>query len=224
MRRLASVVVLAALLSPVPASALCAMPSMQPVVMKTTSEGSIVVGTDAGYAAQRKERGEAAQPTWRIKTKTGIVKPVMIELAPGLVTYRLPDKVDAGELVDGATVLGKLTRTPATSKLAAPAATTITSKETKNLRGNTVQTIAKFSSIPADAIAVIVVDAATNQPRSYGLVDPSWLEATLYAHGRCTALPNKTVPTVNGDKVILRWVDKTGAVSADSKPITVAKA
>ena len=87
-----------------------------------------------------------------------------------------------------------------------------------------MQTTASFSSIPADAIAVIVVDAATNRPRSYGLVDPNLLEATIYARGRCSALPNKTVPTVAGDKVILRWVDKTGAVSADSKPIVVTKA
>lgn len=225
MRRLASFVVLAALLTPVPASALCAAPSMQPVVMTETSEGSIVVKTEAGYASQRKERGEAVQPTWRIKTTSGSVKPVMVELAPGLVSYQLPDKVEAGELVDGTKVLGKLTRAKGSiAKLAAPAPTKITYKETPNRRGSIVDVAAQFGAIPADAIALIVVDAATKKPRSYGLVTAGSLAIQVYFQGRCIALPNGTVPTVAGDKVIVRWVDKTGVVSADSKPIVVAKA
>ncbi len=230
MRRIASLVLLAALLSPVPADALCAMPSMRPKVMTadvTTSEGGIVVGTEVGFESQTKDTGEAAQPTWTIKTKTGSVKPVMVELAPGLITYQLPDKVDAGELFDGSKTIGKLTRAKGPNlKLAAPAPTKITYKEWPNRRGKSVQTAAVFGkdAIPDEAIALIVVDAATNKPRSYGLVTAGTLEVMLYAQGRCSALPNKTVPTLANNRVILRWVDKTGVVSADSKPIVVVKA
>lgn len=226
--RFASLVLLAALLSPVPAEALCARPVMQPVVMTpdvTTSDGGIVVGTEAGFESQRKDKGEATQPTWTIKTKSGSVKPKLVELAPGLVVYQLPDKVDGGELFDGTKVIAKLARAKGpSSKLAAPAPTKLTYQEWPSPRGNSQKTAALFSAIPADAIALIVVDAATNKPRSYGLVGAGVLEVTVYGRGRCSALPNGTSPTVASDKVILRWVDKTGAVSADSKPIVVTKA
>jgi hypothetical protein len=227
MRRFAAIVLLAAVLSPSPAEALCAMP-LRPKVLTadvTTSDGGVVVGTDVGYSGDGgKDQGEAAQPTWEIKTKTGKVKPVMVTLAPGLVAYRLPDNVDGGELFDGNKVIAKVTRSQALiPKLAAPGARKVIYKEWPSRRGRSEQTAVTVDAVPAEAIALVVVDAKTMKPRSYGLVAAGAKEIFVYAQGRCSALPNGSVRTAAGDKVILRWVDKTGAVSADSKPIVVAK-
>lgn len=209
-----------------PAHALCAVPSMKPIVLTpvvTTSDGGILVGTEMGFNGDRKDDGEAAQPTWTIKTKTGTVTPVMVTLAPGLVTYRLPDKVDDGELFDGKKVIATVTRSAApVAKLAAPAPKKITYKLTLGRRGSSELTLATFKDVPPEAVALIVVDAKTMQPKSYGLVQGT--EITVYGRGRCSALPNGTTAPVANTKVILRWVDKTGAVSADSKPITIVKA
>ena len=224
--RLASALLIAALLSPTSAAALCELPITRPVVMTpdvTTAEGGVVVGTqfDGGSG---KEEGDATQRAWTIKTKTGSVKPTLVELAPGLVVYQLPAKIDGGELFDGTKAIAKLARAKGPSlPLAAPAPTKITYKEWPSRRGNSVQVAAVFGAIPADAIALVVVDAATKKPRSYGLVTAGALEIPVYYQGRCSALPNGTSLTSAGDKVILRWVDKTGVLSADSKPIAVKK-
>jgi hypothetical protein len=230
MRRFATFLLLAALITPAPAYALCAVPVTRPKVITkdvTTVSGGIVVGTEVGYGGDGKDRGEAAQPKWTLETKTGRTKPVIVELAPGLVIYQLPENVAAGKLHDGTKVIAKVERSRApTPMLAAPAPIKILYKEWRNPRGSSQQTIAHFkeSSIPIGAIALVVVDAKTMKPRSYGLVQAGGVEVGIYGRGRCSALPNGTTPTVSGDKIILRWVDKTGAVSADSKPIVVGKA
>jgi len=223
----AAVTVFASLASSPSAHALCVRPVVNPEVITTdvtTSNGGILVGTVVGHDGA--ERGDPADQKWELSTKTGKVTPKMISLAPGLVVLGLPDKIDGAELLDGKTVIAKLARSKtAIAKLAAPVAKRIGYTSTPGRRGNSERTSVTFAekAIPAGAVALVVVDAKTSKPRSYGLVQSGSSEVTVYAHGRCSGLPNGTMPTVAGDKVILRWVDNTGAISADSKPITVAK-
>ncbi len=77
-------------------------------------------------------------------------------------------------------------------------------------------------TVPAGAIAIVVLDATTKQPQSYGPVS-GLLDVTVYGRGRCSVLPDGTVPVRAGDKVILRWVDDSGQLSAESPPIVVTK-
>lgn len=226
-RLAAAVIVLTTLIPTSLAHALCVQPTVQPHVVTadvTTSDGGVVIGTKIGYGGDGNTTEPEAQ-SWALKTKTGTVTVKPIALAPGLFVVKLPDKVDGGELLDGTTVVAKLARAAKpVPKLAAPAPRQIHHASTSNMRGSSERTTAVFAegAVPAGAIALIVVDAKTKTPRSYGLVQAGTVEVAVYARGRCSALPNGTNPTIAGDKVILRWVDHTGAVSADSKTFTVA--
>jgi len=231
MPKLAAVFIVSVIAMPTPSEALCVAPVTRPVVLTAEvtlgdggdgGDGGVVVGTEVGGGG--KEQGGAEQPTWMFKVGGKTVKPVISILAPGLVAYKLPDKVARGELVDGTKVLAKITRAPSTP-LAAPTASKITYVERPNVRGRSVTTTVELTvAAPAGAIALVIADAKTKQARSFGRVPAGASSVAVYAQGRCSALPNGTIETRPGDSVILRWVDKSGALSAESKPIVVVKA
>lgn len=210
------------------ADALCMAPVERPKVITAevsapADGGGVVVGTEIGHDG--KQVGGAEQPTWVFKHDKTSSKPVIVQLAPGLVAYQLPDKVERGELFDGTKAIAKLARSTTTAaKLTAPVPTKITYKAWPGRRGKSTQVTAVFADgkVPGDAVALVVADAKSGKARSYALTG-SGNELTLYYQGRCSALPDGTLPTNPNDKVVVRWVDKYGRMSPDSKALVVAK-
>lgn len=225
MRLLLVAVIAGNLLAPRTADALCAMPRLHPVVINdgavAPEDGGLLVVTDIDH--QPGEEGEAYQPTWRFKTAKTREKPTIVTLAPGLVRYALPAKVAAAELHDGKKARGKITRaTAALPALAAPKVTRIHHETFKSMRGNgATTTVVLDGAVPDDVIALVVLDAKTGKARSFGRAAAGSTEVTVYAQGRCSALPNGTVETRAGERVSLMWVDKHGRTSPAGKPIEV---
>ena len=85
-------------------------------------------------------------------------------------------------------------------------------------------TFAEKVAVPADTIALVAFDAKTKTARSFARITNATTELFIYAQGRCSALPNGTIASKAGDKLVLRWVDKYGRWSAPSKSITVTRA
>ncbi|HEY4055692.1 MAG TPA: hypothetical protein VGM39_03760, partial [Kofleriaceae bacterium] len=62
-------------------------------------------------------------------------------------------------------------------------------------------------------------------PRNFGRVadSSSPKQITVYAHGRCSIDADGTVPSSNGDKLSVYWVDKLGRRSPSTAITLVAK-
>lgn len=215
------------LLAPRTADALCAMPRMHPAVLNdgvaAPDDGGLLVVTEIDHLPGNE--GEAFQPDWRFKTAKTNEKPTLVTLAPGLVRYALPAKVAAAELHDGTQARGKITRaTAALPALAAPKVAKIHHETFRTRRGNgAITTVVLDGAAPADVVALVVLDAKTGKPRSFGRATAGATEVTVYSQGRCSALPNGTVETRAGERVTLLWVDKHGRSSPATKPVTVAR-
>ncbi len=103
--------ILLALFVPTPSEAQCTQPIMHPKVMTanvTTVEGGVVVSTEIGRGD--KDEGGAVQPKWVFKSAGRSLKPEIVTLAPGLVLYKPPGKLELAELHDGTKVVAKWSR------------------------------------------------------------------------------------------------------------------
>ena len=201
------------------ADAKCAMQHLAVQILPDAPNGAIVMersATDEGPDA-------GARTGWTLRADGKDVAPVIDTLAPGLVVYRLPKGMEAAELTDGKTTLAKLTARARTSLPAPKVKSVMHDEGTANIRKRSERTTATIQgAVPADAVAIVITDEK-GTPLSFGLVERGEpLEP--YFHGRCSVLPNGTVPPVPGSRVRLFWVDKYGQPSAKSSPIKVTKA
>jgi hypothetical protein len=101
------------------------------------------------------------------------------------------------------------------------ALSTVGAERGSNQRPATAKSTATVAKVPADAIALIVTDARTGAPRSFGRVEAGVAALDVYYQGRCSAVPNGTLVSSAGDRVVVRWVDRHGRVSAASKPAVI---
>jgi len=222
MLRLASLFTVLALASS-PADAKCAMAHLHPKVVTTQpiiAGGGILVATEqVPYSV--KDQGDANQPTWQLEANGTKTAPTIDTLAPGLVVYRVTTAGDAS-LVDGAKVIARVTASkgnPAT--LAAPKVKSIRHDKTLGRRSSAYTIVTLDGAPPADAVALVLTDAK-GTARSFGLVEGTGPEVTVYEHSRCGVVPNSTVESRIGDKVKVFWVDQSGRVSPASKTTMVS--
>ncbi len=221
MVRLASLFAVLALASS-PVDAKCAMSHLRPKVVTT---GAIIAGGGFLVATEQvsydvTDEGDATQPTWKLLAGGATTAPTLTTLAPGLVVYGVPMAGDVS-LVVGTTVLAKLTSTKGNpARLAAPSVKRIRHDKTVGRRSSAYTRVTLAAAPPAGATALVLTDAK-GTARSFGLVEGTGTEVTVYAHSRCGVVPNTTIESAIGDKVKVFWVDHSGRVSPASKTITV---
>jgi hypothetical protein len=222
MVRLASWFALASLLaSSAPASAKCAMSHLRPTVITSgpvVEGGGILVATEQ-VSYDVTDRGDAIQPAWRFAGSQSA--PKIDTLAPGLAVYRLPAKTGTVKLVAGKTTIATATMTTAKpAVLEAPKVKTIRHDASLGRRASAYTRVTLDGAVPPGMVALVLADAK-GTPRSFGLVDLTTTEITVYAHSRCGVVPNNTIESSIGDKVTLMWVDGSGRLSPASKVLTV---
>ena len=207
--------------SSAPVAAKCAMSHLRPKVVTTapTVGGGIVVATEQ-VSYDVKDEGDATQPTWKLEMGGSSSAPKIESLAPGLAVYRLPATAGTATLLDGKTVIAKVTTSKAKpTMLPAPKIKSITHDVTTGRRSSAFTTAIIDGAPPAGAVALVLADAK-GTARSFGLVGTD-SKITVYAHGRCGVVPNNTVESTLGDKVTLFWVDQSGNKSPASAVIKV---
>lgn len=161
---------------------------------------------------------------WKLVSDIGTSAPALDVLAPGLAVIRLPAKAKSAELREEETVLGVMTRAATAPRaLAAPEVTSIVHASWPNRRGNSTLVSVIPTSVPDGALAMIIADAKTGKVHSFGKPEAGLKEIRVYYQGRCSALPNGTVETHIGDRVVVRWVDRFGRLSPPSKVTTVVE-
>jgi len=206
------------------ASADCARVGLTPKVLTPENAaisigGGIVVGT-VGLSDGKLDKGDTAvHPGWRFKGQS--VTPVIKSIAPGLAIYQTVEEV---ELVDRlGTPLVKVKHANAKARTL-PAPIVKAAKHSGKRGGyHTPErvTVELDKPLPAEVVAVVLLDAKTATPKSWWLVDAS--SRTIYGFVQldCTPLPNGTVVSAVGDSIKVMYVDATGQVSAPSAAITI---
>ena len=229
MRALAALVPLLLVASPRMTDAKCARMGMAPIVLTADvvvpagGDGGIVIGTEQ-LGWDRKDLGQAEDTTWGFLTNLDLEQAKVTKLAPGLVVVA-PRAAGKGtrELGGGSVKATLRWGTDKVAPLAAPEVTSITHKRELGRRGGfngrTVVTLA--GDPPAGAVALVLADGK-GKARSYGV--PEGREVVVFQTRACAPMPDGTIESKVGDKVVVRWVDKHGRLSSPSAPFTVAAA
>lgn len=204
------------------ASATCMY--IPPVAMVVTKDAKVPEGggllVSMGYPGpdSKSKYHKLEQPTWRYRVGKKLYAPVIETLAPGLAIYRVPKGVTSAELVDGTSVLGKVTvvATMNDKPLAAPKVKHLRQESRASRKGSTVQMWADLAEKPpAEAIALVVADDKV--ARSFGplaLNDQSSM--IVYSHAPCGIDPEGQVMSRGGETLKLYWIDRSGRVSAST--------
>lgn len=222
------VLLLALALVPTTARADCAEWGLAPKVL---TPPNTVIAADGGIvvAAMPEARGKldkgdpAVQPSWKIQVGGDSLKPPIELIAPGLAVYRVAvANAFKIELTDGGQAL--VTVKPSRVRgdaLAAPKIKRVTFEPRKLRHGAEKVVVELAEAAPAGVVAMVLADA-DGKPRSWGAVSGG---ATVDAYGapECQALPNGTVASKAGDKVVLLFVDAAGRVSAPTAPVAIGK-
>lgn len=212
-------------LIPQHASADCAEVGLEPRVLNSggalPANGGLVVG--AMPVTQGKlDKGDASVRTdWRMRSpNTAASAPKIETVAPGLSVYR-PAAASKVELADGAHVIkGTATFNGQRALLAAPAVKKLVHQRTHGMHGHETVTATLDGAVPPGALAIIMIDAKTTQPRSFSVLAKD-RPVTPYNWFDCTPLPNGTVPSRKGDKVKVMWLDDAGRLSPASSELMI---
>ncbi|MBS1122697.1 MAG: hypothetical protein H6Q90_4925 [Deltaproteobacteria bacterium] len=228
MFRIAFVIAILAWCSSV-ATARCAMWGLVPRVVtpaetEIPSDGGIVVAAVPDPHGKLDSGDAAVVPTWRYRSTTA--NPQIETLAPGLAVYRAAGATgtelqdgDGAKLVRVKPIRGQRVRLPA------PLVRTVTIDSSIG-RGLATRVDVDLAVIPSGAVAIVLADAK-GAPRSWGMIhrlSPAELATTkrpmavtVYESRRCIPLPNGTVPSQLGDKVVTYFVDEAGRTSSTSE-------
>lgn len=212
-----------------PVDAKCAMDnqawSVVTVKVDVPADGGGIVVATLSVPYSTPATGDALQKSFGFLTGRDLMQPVITVLAPGLVVYGVrPGTRTTGELVDGTGgVIANLTVTKdKVARLPAPKLKEVVHFD--DGPGGTKRTQATTARLdgpaPADAVALVVYNGK-NTPKSWGPVETDITSIEIYSHRRCEVLPNGTLPSKAGDKVMLAWVDKYGRLSAKTKLVTI---
>ncbi len=195
----------------------------KPVTAANTAlpaDGGIVIAALPDNAGKLDPGDAALEHPFVIK---GVNKSIARVLAPGLVVVPVPPKTT--DLYDqaGKSVLAIKTTADKVPLLPAPSVSTVESITRRTRRGS-ARVMVAFDKLPTGAIAVVLSDAK-GKPRSWGLVEAAPdKRIAAFNSGDCQAMPNGTLPSKNGDQVIIQLVDAYGRLSAPTKLITVKDA
>ena len=197
-----------ALLAGPAAAGPCMIHELEPIVhtrttTKLPSDGAVIVIEHSTRNAKVPK-----QPTvWRLAS--GAAKPAArTQLAPGLWRYELPGNAVALENDVWKHAIARAATTQ--SKLAAPKIKRLAAQTEP--RGSFVTLDAELDgNAPPDALAIIVADAKTKKPRSWGYANGPLVRP--YSKGKCDQVSTGTVASKRGDDVILYWVDTAGRLS-----------
>lgn len=158
--------------------------------------------------------------TFRVDGKEGTFDKV--ELAPGLVAYRLPAGATSGEIdggVGGVAKVGALD--PTTATLRAPRLKKLVMETTiGGRRTSQVATATLDGDAPSGAIAIVVTDAK-GKALTWGNVNAGSPTQIVLSRGGCSALPDGTVVPRDGQSVKVFWVDVNGRASPASNAVKV---
>lgn len=165
--------------------------------------------------------------SWGFTAGTPSVAAKVEALAPGLTLVRpastavrrLTLRDDHGKKQVAVTIARKAPR-----PLPAPVATVETRRFSGGPRGgSSASAVARFASVPANAVAVIAYDAR-GTPLAWARVGGSREVGLASTPGRCRPNPpGLDVPSA-GQQIQLAWVDRHGRVSARSATIEVTEA
>ncbi len=196
---------------------------LSPRDLDVPRDGGVVVGSTSIGIGGEGGAPDAMNPSWRFHDDVGGEHaPMLVPLAPGLVSYRPPEAaVGRLRLASGGVELHSVRQVTTAAELLQPP-----SVRRVRARGATTVTVDLTKGAPADAVAVVVI-AVTKQgyvPRSWAPVSASEKSIVAYqAPGRCEpAIPGAKAAKV-GEKVVIAWVDKVGRLSKLSAPLKVAK-
>ncbi len=149
----------------------------------------------------------------------GVAKATARSLAPGLAVVPVP--ANTTELYDqvGKPVLAIKTTTDKPKLAPAPIVKKI--EYTLGRRRGIEQVFVTIDKLPADALAIVLSDPK-GKPKSWGLVSRTTGGRLLgFSSTSCQALPNGTVPSKEGDQVIVQLVDAYGRLSAPTRPLRI---
>ncbi len=216
----ATVIALGAIATtPTASDAKCAFQQISPRVLNADGElpardGRVVIGGESDVGDSP---GAPETLAWKVGTTTAKLD----VLAPGLIAVTGDGTAGRRELTrDGAapTAVTWGSREPRT--VPAPRASMIRQHITSQGRRRSLRLVAELGAdAPADALALIVYDATTNAPRSWGRA--SKRTVNVYARNGCSVVPDGTVLSQPGDRVVLRWVDRFGRLSPPSKVVVI---
>jgi hypothetical protein len=134
-------------------------------------------------------------------------------IAPGLEVVKL---------IAGAVELGNARDRRAIKRTTAKPAT-LPAPDVKSIafvKGRRNEHVAVELAAPqAGAFAIVIADAKTKQPRSWGF--GAGTTVYPYRSGGCQARADGTARTTTGDEVVLFWLDEYGRVSASTGPMKV---
>lgn len=211
--------VLLVVLAPQIADAFCASPSaVAPLVVTdkaVAADGGIVVITE-GRAV------ENPPPRQRVRIDGKTSAPNAVALAPGLVLYRLPAGTKTAEVVEGKTVVAKVTvaaKVPA--PLAAPRVKAIASRIDVGRKTQQRSEVTLADPVPAGAMALVVTDARDGHALTFGMPYAGASAVRVYYHFGCGTVPEGMAMPMMGDQVKLHWVDASGRVSPETPALTV---
>lgn len=207
--------------------------TMSPRDIKLPADGGILVGASTIGLGGEGGSADAMNPSWRFRgANDAEYKPVLVPLAPGLVSYRPPaEAVGALTLAAGNIALRTLERSATEeATLAAPGVFRVRAKTTVS-RPTSPATTTVYVDLqgkpPKDAFALVLYNVAkdgTTTALSWGLVSDDTKSFNVYqSPGRCEPrIPGMTAAT-SGSKVAVAFVDTKGRVSPLSKTITVQR-
>jgi len=210
-----------------PASADCAITGVAPRVLTAKdavipSDGGILVAAESVSRGSLDKGDVAVQKGWRVHIGNDTLKPPIDSLAPGLAVYRVSSpnayKIDLED--DQKQVLVSIKPAKGSAdKLAAPKVKKVTyDAKSPDYHGYEQILVDLDGGVPAGMVAMILADEH-GKAKSFGLVAGSQVHP--YEHHACDTLPNGTVPSKKGDKVVLMWVDESGRVSAATAAFTI---
>jgi hypothetical protein len=209
------------------ADAKCAMMGLEPSVLTPSGatiapDGGIVVGVDDVQGDRATPGDPAKQPGWRIKFGSRVASPTLVQLAPGLVLYKLPADAKDGTLIDDkrATV-GTVTVGAKLPALGAPKVAKIDFEAALGRKPYTYVTVELSSPAPDGTVALVLADAK-GTPRSWGVAKAGDKSVRAFDQRRCRIKANGTVESKPGDKLTAFWVDASGRTSPLSAAVAVA--
>ena len=199
------------------ADAKCARPNMVAAFAAPTSEGGAIVETTNHWGTD-----DPGLTTLKFTVDGKKAEFDKVEIAPGLVVYRLPKGAKSG-VIDGGKA-GKATvkaLDPKIATLPAPKVKSITYVESRTGRGTSRNTdVVLDGTAPADAVALVAMDAK-GRPLSWGPATPGdGAPLRIYQQSRCGAVPDGTLVPDAGS-VKLFWVDKYGRSSEYSASVVI---
>ncbi len=191
------------------------------------ADGGILVAAVPDEAGKLDPGDAALKAPWRFKNVA--VNPSWRSLAPGLAVMVVPTK--ATELIDttGKLVLTvKATDAKPTTVLGAPKISAVT-LEPMHSRRQSERITVSFDDVPAGAVAIVLSDTK-GKPRTWKLIEATKptsgrpakpIVLPIYGAGRCTSMPNGTLPSKAGEAVVVQFVDQFGRLSPASRSIKV---